>query len=382
MITVLLEQIIQLLKGWIESFNNHAEAVEESLTDLNNTASDIELNTDPIPEIRDNTGAIITPITQIKTNTDSIKTDATQIKTDTGIIKNNANSIATSAGSAAAFAEDCATNTLDIVDKVTTIASDTTQIRADQITLDNDLDKIYEAIKWSCINTIMTKTKSGASPISFSTDIVDELVDLKIYFNLSQSGSGDPSINNPRDFISVSSADLTVNGTPITISFGGSYYAGYIDYVNQKLVINRKIITIDGTNVYGEIGGTNMNIRPNGLIGAPVLDNTTYSLWKSNRYLITASGSTIGYNKTNDFMFIRQSSWQATGATDAATFNTYCASNNIQFTFPLETNVEIALTLAQLQTISGINTIASNTNGNIEVTYKESVKHYLDEHES
>ena len=106
MITVLLEQIIQLLKGWIDKFNDHAEAVEDSLTDLNNTASDIELNTDPIPDIRDNTGAIITPITQIKTNTDSIKTDVTQIKTDTGIIKNNANSISTSAGSAAAFAED------------------------------------------------------------------------------------------------------------------------------------------------------------------------------------------------------------------------------------------------------------------------------------
>ena len=231
MITVLLEQIIQLLKGWFESFNNHAEAVEESLTDLNNTASDIELNTDPIPEIRDNTGAVITPITQIKTNTDSIKTDVTQIKTDTGIIKNNANSIATSAGAAAAFAEDCATNTLDIKDKITTIASDTTQIRTNTGNTSDDVSDIKDILR--NFAGVMTTTESASGPVcNFDTDLSENLVAYDFKFSATQE-SGTPAPADPKTITGVNQIPVyrtgknmlnnqlnsqSLNGTTVTVN--------------------------------------------------------------------------------------------------------------------------------------------------------------------
>ena len=381
MITVLLKQIIQLLKGWINKFNDHAEAVEDSLTDLNNTASDIELNTDPIPEIRDNTGAIITPITQIKTNTDQIKTDVTQIKTDTGIIKNNANSIATSAGAAAAFAEDCATNTLEIVDKVTTIASDTTQIRADQITLDNDLYKIYNAIKWSCINTIMTETESGASPISFDTDIADDLIKFTAGIVSTQSGSGTPSYNNVRSINGYSDLNIIVNGSSDTISLGQTVYSGVLDIISGELTIDKVMKVFDGSN------DETWNDYPtgNGFFISGLNDHATesYGEGKCNILPTSKSVGTLGviYGINSKYIFTAQvkSEWNISSVADLRTF---LSSNNLEIEYKLATPAVVQLTASQVSAITGINTISIDTNGNIEVTYKESVKHYLDKQES
>ena len=380
MITVLLEQIIQLLKGWIDSFNNHAEVVEDSLTDLNNTASDIELNTDPIPEIRDNTGAIITPITQIKTNTDSIKTDVTQIKTDTGIIKNNANSIATSAGAAAAFAEDCATNTLDIVDKVTTIASDTTQIRADQITLDNDLDKIYEAIKWSCVNTIMTETESGASPLSFDTDIADDLVSCVIDINATQTGT--PSPATPATVTGYSTANVVLNGNTVSISLGTTVYFGELNVTTGELTIKSAAYQVDNSTgisnfissaQYGSFGRVTA-------IGQQIVNVNSINAISDMAYGIPFADRIV--NPERDRIFTDENGWINLRAsntqtiTSASDLKSYFMGANIYY--DLLTPIVTQLTAQQLSSIIGDNVISTNTNGNIEVTYKESVKHYLD----
>lgn len=382
MITVLLEQIIQLLTGWIEKFNDHAEAVEDSLTALNNTASDIELNTDPIPDIRDNTGAIITPITQIKTNTDSIKNDVTQIKTDTGIIKNNANSIATSAGVAAAFAEDCATNTLDIVDKVTTIASDTTQIRADQVTLDNDLDKIYEAIKWSLADKYIDETESGPSPITFNTDIADDLKSLKVGLVAQQSGSGDPSPSNERTISGYSSMGLTVNGSSVTIALGDTYYDGYLDVLSGDLIITTILKQITTASAIYTTPNSGTGIRVNNFI--PTAKAYKNGLCNMAKVVFSAdsfvSGTmAIGVNNRNLY-------WggilDILGFTTLAEMETWLTNNAVYVLYERDTPLTVSLTAQQIAAIKGVNTITSDTNGDIEVTYKESVKHYLDKQDN
>lgn len=381
MITVLLEQIIQLLKGWIEKFNDHAEAVEDSLTDLNNTASDIELNTDPIPDIRDNTGAIITPITQIKTNTDSIKTDITQIKTDTVIIKNNANSIATSAGAASAFAEDCATNTLDIKDKVTTIASDTTQIRADHAELENDLDKIYNAIKWSCLDIETTETESGASPLSFNTDKAAALILLLVNDFATQSGSGDPSPDNIRPITPAASIDIVVNGNSITISFGTNIAEGVIDVITGKLTI---------THYYGEItAAQNKNESGGGYFWYTSLNQLSFpaiyalnSEAFSNRFKMTNNTTVTDLDGNMTLYANGIVRWKEQSSLNITDYNTYLSSNPIQICYKLATPIEVSLTPEVINSIVGDNVISSNANGDITVTYKESVKHYLDKQDN
>ena len=377
MITVLLEQIIQILNGWIESFNNHAEAVEESLTDLNNTASDIELNTDPIPEIRDNTGAIITPITQIKTNTDSIKTDVTQIKTDTGIIKNNANSIATSAGAAAAFAEDCATNTLDIKDKITTIASDTTQLRANSAELNDMSDKIYEAIKWSLADKYIDETESGPSPMSFDTDIADDLISCNVELVAHQSGSGDPSPDNVRAISGYSNMNLTVNGSTITIALGDTYYNGYLDVISGVLKITNIKANTTSSNVT-----TYNGLSSNGVRFTSAL-NDSYRFAKSICNMANIATDTtytpgimaVGINNNQIYWF---SIIDILGLADLQAFKDWLELNPVDVIYELATPIEVQLTTQQIAAIKGVNIITSDTNGEIEVTYKESIKHYLD----
>ena len=52
--------------------------------------------------------------------------------------------IATNTGTCATYDEDTATNTLNIYNKITTIASDTTQMRADNQTIIAILNQIYD----------------------------------------------------------------------------------------------------------------------------------------------------------------------------------------------------------------------------------------------
>ena len=382
MLNQLLETIIQILTGWLNKFDSHAQHVEDKLDSLDQTASDIETNTEPISDIADNTGAVITPVQNIKSNTDSIKQSSQTSANNTTAILNNVSTLSTNTGRAAAFAEDCANNTLDIKDKVTTIASDTTQLRADTSELNDMSDKIYEAIKWGLADKYIDETESGPSPMSFDTDIADDLKSLNIGIIGSQPGTGVPSPSNVRPITGYSSMSLTVNGSSVSIALGDTYYSGFLDVISGLLTIDKKLVTIDGSTVYGELSGSNMAIRPNNLVMSYALVGDIYKLWKSNMFSITSAGSTIGYNTTSHFMFIRESSWKSTGATDAATFNTFCGSNNIQFLYPLDVPVTVSLTAQQIAAINGVNVITSDTNGNIEVTYKESIKHYLDKQDN
>ena len=157
--TVLLQAILELLKGFVDSWGTFAsyildsladiferlglleeigddvEAIKDNTQDIQADVSTIKTNTTNantyLSSIATNTGSVVTPVTQIKSNTDVIATNTTSIATSNTAIANNMSGIAASASAAASFDEDIANNTLDIYDKVVTIASDTTQMRAD-----------------------------------------------------------------------------------------------------------------------------------------------------------------------------------------------------------------------------------------------------------
>ena len=386
MITVLLEQIIQLLKGWIESFNNHAEAVEESLTDLNNTASDIELNTDPIPEIRDNTGAIITPITQIKTNTDSIKTDLTQIKTDTGIIKNNANSISTSSGAAAAFAEDCATNTLDIVDKVTTIASDTTQLRADSANITADVSSINQALGYYIANTPVTEDSEGAI-CNFDTDMEDYL--QKAICTIPADGSGFSSILVSQAGINLfdevlelgkydnSGAKATSNNQlrsanyipikenislyvyiPYSSNVAGFAVSNYYDV--NKTFLSKQNITSNGYQITTPANACYMTFFISANYGTTYNNDICFNYPDTERTYSSYTGNTFNISLGSTI-------------TDGAEVDLLSGIVKINTT-PVTYS---SITPIAIRTYKGVNNIYSDV-GSMSLTYRETLKHYLD----
>lgn len=382
MLNQLLETIIQILLGWVDKFNSHAQHVEDKLDSLDQTASDIKTNTDPISDIKDNTGAVITPIQNIKSNTDSIATSSQTSANNTTAILNNVGTLSTNTGRAAAFAEDCANNTLEIKDKITTIASDTTQLRADSAELNDMSDKIYEAIKWTLADKYINETESGPSPMSFDTDIADDLISCNVGLVAQQSGSGDPSISNPRAISGYSSIGLVFNGSAATIALGDTYYNGVLDVVSGKLIVTSQMKRVDTASAIYTAAASGNGIRManflpttsrliNGICNMAVIStNTTTN---------TAGKIALGIDNRHLYWF---GILDILGYTTTTEMQTWLDNNAVYVLFDLATPIEVQLTAQQLAAVKGINTIISDTNGDIEVTYKESIKHYLDKQDN
>lgn len=104
-----------------DTIANNSGSIDGKLTDTNGYLANIETNT----------GSVVTPVTLIKSGVDTVVTKQTAIATDISAISGYMNTISTNSGVTAGFTEDVATNTLNCYNKLVTIASDTTQMRAD-----------------------------------------------------------------------------------------------------------------------------------------------------------------------------------------------------------------------------------------------------------
>lgn len=377
----LLQLIYDLLSGWFSAFTDHAVAVlakldliEDDTSSIKNSASDIKNNTD---DIKDNTGAIITPVQSIKTNTDSIKTDTTSIKNNVSTMTNQLGTINTNVGTAKAFTEDVANNTLDIKDKVVTIASDTTQIRSNTNTVVTDLDKVYEALKWSLMDKVISETVEGDNLVSFDTDLNNNLVELDVSISATQSGTGDPTPDNVRPITGITDKSIIVNGNNVTITFGHTVFGGIIDAVSGILSITKKGFTISEKS-----WGYNSQY---GFMSVPVPDiklpdNATPLEGLICEVYTTRKASATGSNPINySIAGINTRDIRILDTNYNSTASFISAMGSYKIVYPLEVPQIILLTPSQIATIKGINTISSD--GTIKCTYEESVKHYLDKQE-
>ena len=408
MITILLEQIIQLLTGWIEKFNNHAEAVENSLDTLNATAADIETNTDPIPEIRDNTGAVITPINNIKTNTDTIATNTTTTASNTTVIKNNINTIATNTGSAAAFAEDCANNTLDIKDKVTTIASDTTQIRATDSNIYGAVNDIKDLMQYYFLTNIVTEEVEG-DLCNFDTDIEDYL--QKAIVTIPADAGGYSAINvykMNKNIASIKETGRTNNNVTYTVNTdnsisltgtatAASYAFAVITDPNKMFYLKKGKYILSGgisANIQLYIAGKysdGTTITQSSLVSGTIYDRGSGAVFElpmdATIYLQvnvtngTATEVTIypqieaGSTKTEFEIHKEIAETVSLGSTitDGAEVDLLSGIVKINTT-PVTYS---SITPIAIRTYKGVNNIYSDI-GSTNVIYRETLKHYLD----
>lgn len=411
MITVLLEKIIQILEGWIQSFSSHAQHVEDKLDSIDSTASDIETNTDPIPDIRDNTAAIITPIQNIKSNTDSIATSSQTSANNTTAILNNISTLSTNTGRAAAFAEDCATNTLDIKDKTVTIASDTTQIRADSGNIRADVSEMKTYLEYYMANTPVTEDSEGYI-CNFDTDLEDYLQKA--------------IVNIPSDLTGFSSIDITKCGKNIcnTPSPSGTIFWG-TDYATLKTFLNTLPIgtyTISNKYKINELP-SNGKVEHGNVFITAMVNGSQVTLCAHDTYIDNSPSVDKVYNETATFTITeeirgninhaylycdQQGTHSGTGrgnyscyefqveyGTDPTDFESYKSIiDTVSLGSTITDGAEIDLlsglmkvnttpaTYSQLtpiaiRTYKGVNNIYSDI-GNMSITYRETLKHYLD----
>lgn len=168
--TILLQEIRDLLSTFFGLIGSKLEAIldklglldtiESDLTSINDNVNDIgedvgviksdttsiDIKCSQLADIKTNTGSIVTPIANVKTAVDTINTNTNLIRQCEQDISAYMNTISSNTGSIRAFTDDTATNTLNIYDKVVTIASDTTQLRADMSTIITLLQSIDSKI--------------------------------------------------------------------------------------------------------------------------------------------------------------------------------------------------------------------------------------------
>lgn len=400
--TILLEQIIELLTGWKDSFFTWANGIGDKIASIKtNTDSlpDIKDNTD---DIKDNTAAVITPISNINTNVSSISSDTASIRTDTGIIKNNAQAIATSSGQAAAFAEDVANNTLEVKNKVVTIASDTTQMRADSGSIRADVSEIKNTLGLYLYNTIVTEDAEGAIA-NFDTDLKDYLQNAVVEIPADAGGIAGLFIVN--QMTELEKAEIfrgLLLGTYKFINLGSltwSYESAVDDFRSSGITdIKKPTAWHQALNFICPRYATqpsNSN-ADNGCI-TQNKDSTTIRIGDSS-----FGGDTIAFtNAMNGVYLIYELETPTTPTITKAQFEALSAAFGISindyevaFTSPITDGASVdllsgivkintspvtydSITPLAIRTFKGVNNFYSDI-GDIDVTYRETLKHYLE----
>lgn len=379
MLNQLLETIIQILTGWLNKFDSHSQHVEDKLDSLDQTASDIETNTEPISDIKDNTGAVVTPIQNIKSNTDSIKQSSQTSANNTTAILNNVSTLSTNTGRAAAFAEDCANNTLDIKDKVTTIASDTTQIRANTAAI----DEIKDLMQYYFINTIVTEDSEGVIA-NFDTDLEDYLqkavvtipADPTGYTGITLTKCGknlfDKNAVSNNKYLStttgleenaigyvVSDYILVKAGVPVVIPASGSARRWFYDINKQPITyLNNTNLQVFTPNIDGFIRVT-FNVSSSSGIDINLIQieigtsQSSFESYKNITYPVSF-GSTI------------------TDGAEADLLNGLVKVNTTPESY-------IPITPSAIRTYKEVNNIFSDV-GSTALTYRETLKKFIEKH--
>ena len=417
--TILLEQIIELLTEWKNSFFSWANEIGDKIASIKtNTDSlpDIESNTD---DIKDNTAAVITPISNINSNVTTISSDVSTIKTDTGIIKNNASAIATSSGQAAAFAEDVANNTLEVKNKITTIASDTTQMRADSGAIRSDVSEIKNTLGLYLYNTIVTEDAEG-SIANFDTDLKDYLQNAVVTIPADAGGISEAKIGyvDFNQLLSVSSHTTSTNNQNDWVNVGTqsiTYAVGHVYYLITTIsksdncnvrfrypLISTlqngtyKFITNTPNGVYvgyqirstdGETATCNMSneqlIDITKLFGSSIADYL-YSLsdhgmailsaiFSKNYYSYNTGGTMVSVESVNGSYYPNASVSFGSSITDGGELDLVTGVLKVNTTPPSL----VQLSPAPIRTLKGLNSIWADC-GDISVTYRETLKHYLE----
>lgn len=408
MITILLKQIIDLLTGWISSFTQYASDVLEKLGLIEEDTSnlpDIKSNTD---DIKDNTASVITPINNIKSNTDSIVTSSGTTASNTTVIANNINTISTNTGTAAAFAEDCANNTLDIKDKVTTIASDTTQIRSNTNTVVTDLSYIKDLMQYYFLTNIVTEDASG-DICNFDTDLEDYL--QKAIVEIPADAGGISAINiykMNKNLASIKEAGRTNNNVTYTVNVdnsismtgtanAASYAFAPITDTNKMFYLKKGKYILSGgisSNIQLYIAGKYIDgstITNASLVSGTIYDRGSGAVFElpMDAYIYlqvnvangTATDVTIypqveaGSTKTEFEIHREIANTISLGSsiTDGATIDLLSGMVSIHTT----PETYSTITPIAIRTYKGVNNIYSPS-GSMDVTYRESLKHYLD----
>lgn len=237
---------------------------------------------------------------------------------------------------------------------------------------------LEKLLRWHSLRGGISTQDATATgnPVTFVTTLARPLKQCNVTFFVVQEGTGDPSPDNVRHIdnawkgITVyhSGADTTQPDV-INVAWeseAGTIYGGYIDLVNGTLTKTHNYIEFDGSadeswsvetpsmpNFYIMISDAKVN-QSAGMACNYALPNNDLS---NNRCKITSSrnfniriGLDIGISTVDDF-------------------KVWLETHPIQLVYELDTAQSYQLTAQQIIALGGSNTVWSDSNGDIDITY-------------
>lgn len=216
--------------------------------------------------------------------------------------------------------------------------------------------------------------------------------DVLVHIEPVQEGSGDPSPENVRPItgwtectISHSGADMT-NPTTYSITFpssAGTVYGGTLDVTTGQLVVDRKMVTFDGTENWAISNGgmrvfidskfndAKSNTGKNSLVG--MISNQFVEKPPNNTWIGGVQNIGISLDENNQFCVCK------TGKKDmvVADWKTYLANNPLHVCYKLSSPITYTLTPQEITSLFGTNNLWADT-GDSEVEYRADTKMYVD----
>lgn len=193
---------------------------------------------------------------------------------------------------------------------------------------------------------------------------------VKVNITPSQSGSGDPSLSNPRPISGYTQAVVTNTGSgktfSATVDFPTTIYGGTLNVTTGVLTIDRAMADLGTlTYIFSSSGGN--RFYTSGLANNIKKVEGSLNLL-SSAYRAVSSISTLYAN--NGCMWLSSGgniSFSAGGETNPTAFKT--AMSGVQLCYELATPVTYQLTPKQLYQFALDNNISANC-GSVEVTYR------------
>ena len=363
MITVLLQQILDLLSAHFPGVITLLEKLNLIEPDVEEIRQDVDIIRNTANTINSNVQMVYIQARYIKDNTDIMKADTSNISTKTDLISNNISTISTNTGRAASFAEDTANNTLDIDQKITSIASDTTQIRSDNQTLisnTNDIESYLLAMSYGLVKT----TAANGNPVSFNTDLIEELPIVKAEISPIYSSEDTPTPDNPITITGTSSLDVVMNGETTSISLGGTVGEAELDITNGSGKVTYDIYKVTGNE-------SQYDISVGGYIRfqTPIDYRGIYPTYFSKSNICNCE---VRGQATNKLTYLL-----TTYFSSVADFQNYLQNNDVYIVYKRITPSALTTTPATFTSTPGDNQISANANADLTITYKESVANYI-----
>ena len=229
------------------------------------------------------------------------------------------------------------------------------------------LQKLLMLSALSSGGSVVEDTATG-NPVTFETDLARPLKSLLIPFTPVQSGSGDPSPQNVRPIVPWNGLKVYHSGadtseyTETDISFPSPVYWGEHEAVSGKLMSFYALLTkntAEMNNNEDYPGWKNSGVE--NIIGTGVNELLRNVLTNVSPVSSLSVGANTAYD--GDVLYLNKSYFNKT----QSEWKTLAI--DIQILVPLATPQEITLTPEQITALKGENTIWSDADGDIEVTY-------------